>query len=252
MAVDEALRGAEDGWALSGCDLSPAEGISQLVEIQDVVAISAGRYQEVHVEVMDDKSSVGEFDLDQVDVPLTFYRALEHDGPGQLDALIKCLIAADPAVDQFADDVGVAGVLVSLGDHPDQQDAKRCLPAAVGPVRDVAWGVQVELGDSEVGMRTGLPVDACDVVARLIRCGPSVDLGVWVVPKPSRLLDRWAAERRTEVAVLQACQVLDYAEEAKSRSPGMLSSNCGTRDRLRRVRTVRGPAVARPRRARRT
>jgi hypothetical protein len=82
------LGSAEHGGALGGCDLSSAEGITKLVEVQDVVAISTGRYQEVNVEIMDDKSSLGEFDLDQVDVPPTFYWALEHDRPGQLDALV--------------------------------------------------------------------------------------------------------------------------------------------------------------------
>jgi hypothetical protein len=30
-------------------------------------------------------------------------------------------LAANPAVDQFPDDVGMPGVLRSLADHPDQQ-----------------------------------------------------------------------------------------------------------------------------------
>ncbi|MEV4063022.1 hypothetical protein [Nonomuraea dietziae] len=89
VSVDEALRSAEDRGALSGCDLALVEGISQLVEVQDVVAISTGWHQEVNVEVMDDKSSLGQFNLDQVDVPPTLYRALEHNGPGQLDALVE-------------------------------------------------------------------------------------------------------------------------------------------------------------------
>jgi hypothetical protein len=59
-----------------------------------VVAISTGRYEEVNVEVMDDKSGFGGFDLDQVDVPPTFYRALEHNGPRQLDALVEQQVTA--------------------------------------------------------------------------------------------------------------------------------------------------------------
>jgi len=59
-----------------------------------VVAISARRYQEVYVEVMDDKSSLGEFDLDKVDVPPAFYWALEHNGPRQLNALVQQQVAA--------------------------------------------------------------------------------------------------------------------------------------------------------------
>lgn len=94
VPVDEALRGAEDGGALGGCDVTLAEGIAKLVEVKDVVAISTGRYQEVKVEVMDDKSSLGGFDLDQIDVPPTFYWAFEHNGPGQLDALVKQEAAA--------------------------------------------------------------------------------------------------------------------------------------------------------------
>lgn len=94
VPVDEALRAVEDGGALGGCDVTLAEGIAKLVEVQDVVAISTGRYQEVKVEVMDDKSSLGGFDLHQIDVPPTFYWAFEHNRPGQLDALVKQQIAA--------------------------------------------------------------------------------------------------------------------------------------------------------------
>lgn len=89
VPVDETLGSAENGGALGRCDLPTAEGIGKLVEVQDVVALSTGRYQQVNVEIMDDKSSLGTFDLDQVDVPPTLYRALEHDGPGQLDALVE-------------------------------------------------------------------------------------------------------------------------------------------------------------------
>lgn len=89
VLVDEALRVTEDGGALGGRDLALAEGIAKLVEVQDVVAISTGRYQEVDVEVVDDKSSLGDVDLDQVDVPPTFYWTLKRNGPGQLDALVK-------------------------------------------------------------------------------------------------------------------------------------------------------------------
>ncbi len=94
VPLDEALRPAENGGALRGCDLALAESITKLVEVQDVVAISTGRYQEVNIEVMDDKSSLGEFDLDQVDVPPTFDWPFEHNGPGQLDALVKQQVAA--------------------------------------------------------------------------------------------------------------------------------------------------------------
>ena len=89
VPVDEALRVAEDGGALGGRGSALAEGIAKLVEVQDVVAISTGRYQEVDVEVVDDKSSLGDVDLDEVDVPPTFYWTLKRDGPGQLDALVK-------------------------------------------------------------------------------------------------------------------------------------------------------------------
>jgi hypothetical protein len=94
VPVDEALRSAQDCGALAGRDLSLAESVTEFVEVEQVVAISTGWYQEVDVEVTDDESSFGEFDLDQIDVPPTFYWTLEHDGPGQLDALVKQQIAA--------------------------------------------------------------------------------------------------------------------------------------------------------------
>ena len=94
VPVDEALRSAQDSGALAGCDLPLAEGITKFVEVQQVVASSTGRYQEVDVEILDDEAGLGEFDLDQVDVPPTFYGALEHNGPGQLDTLIKQQVTA--------------------------------------------------------------------------------------------------------------------------------------------------------------
>ena len=89
MPIDETLGSAQNGGALGCCDLSTAKGISEVVEVQDVVALSTGRYQQVNVEITHDKPSLGEFNLDQVDVPPTLYRAVEHNGPGQLDALVK-------------------------------------------------------------------------------------------------------------------------------------------------------------------
>jgi hypothetical protein len=90
VPVDEALGSAEHGGALGGSDLSLADGITKLVEVQDVVAISTGRDQEVNVEVMYDESRLGELDLDQIDVPPTFNWTIEHNGP----ALIKQQVAA--------------------------------------------------------------------------------------------------------------------------------------------------------------
>jgi hypothetical protein len=140
VSVDEALRSAEDGGALGGSELSLAEGIGELVEIQDVVAISTGRYQEVNVEVMDDKSGFGEFDLDQVDVPPTFYRALEYNGPGQLDALVEQQIAAidgrpskhlvlgqDPhVVGDNLSDLAAGAPLTRAVEDPDVLERWRC------------------------------------------------------------------------------------------------------------------------------
>ena len=94
MPLDKALGIPEDGGALGGCDLATAQSISKVVEIQYVIAISTGRYEKVGVEVMDDKSSLSAFDVDQVDVPPALHRAFEHNRPGQLDALVKQQIAA--------------------------------------------------------------------------------------------------------------------------------------------------------------
>jgi hypothetical protein len=140
VSVDEALRSAEDGGALGGCELSLAEGIGELVEIQDVVPISTGRHQEVNVEVMDDKSGFGEFDLDQVDVPPTFYRALKYNGPGQLDALVQQQVAAidgrpskhlilgqDPhVVGDNLSDLAAGTPLTRAVEDPDVLDQWRC------------------------------------------------------------------------------------------------------------------------------
>ncbi|WP_250907598.1 hypothetical protein [Nonomuraea sp. NEAU-A123] len=140
VSVDELLRSAQDRGALSGCDLALAEGITKFVEVQDVVTISTGWHQEVDVEVMDDKSSLGQFDLDQVDVPPTLYRALEHNRPGQLDALVEQEEAAidgrpsghlirgqEPSVvgDNLCDPAAGAPLTRSVQD-PDTLDERRC------------------------------------------------------------------------------------------------------------------------------
>ena len=140
VSVDEPLRSAENGGALGGCELSLAEGIGEVVEIQNVVAISTGRYQEVNVEVMDHKSGFGGLDLDQVDVPPTFYRALEYNGPGQLDALVEQQVAAidcrpskhlilgqDPhVVGDNLSDLAAGAPLTRAVEDPDVPDRWRC------------------------------------------------------------------------------------------------------------------------------
>ncbi|MFI7707209.1 hypothetical protein [Nonomuraea sp. NPDC049480] len=140
VPVDEALRSAEDRGALSGCDLALAKGISKLVEVQDVVTISTGWHQEVNVEVMDDKSGLGQFDLDQVDVPPALYRPLEHNGPGQLDALVEqqeaaidgrpsghFILGQEMCVvgDNVSDPAAGAPLTRSVKD-PDTLDERRC------------------------------------------------------------------------------------------------------------------------------
>lgn len=94
MPIHKALGSAEEGGALGSCDLAVPEGISKLVEVQDVIAISAGRDKKVDVEVMNDESGLGILDFDQVDVPPALDRALESYGPGQLDPLVEQQVAA--------------------------------------------------------------------------------------------------------------------------------------------------------------
>jgi hypothetical protein len=89
---------------------------------------------------MDDKSGFGEFDLDQVDVPPTFYWALEYNGPGQLDALVEQQVAAidgrpsehlilgqDPyVVGDNLSDLAAGAPLTRAVDDPDVLDRWRC------------------------------------------------------------------------------------------------------------------------------
>jgi dipeptidase E len=72
---------------------------------------------------------------------------------------------ADRAVDELADDVGLPGVPVGLGDHVDQDLVQRHLAAVLRPPWHVAGGVQPERADGGVGMRPSPLVQARDLFA---------------------------------------------------------------------------------------
>ena len=54
------------------------------------------------------------------------------------------LVLATFAIDEFPDDVGVAGVLGRFGDHADEKDPQSRVAAVLWPVRNRPWCLQVE------------------------------------------------------------------------------------------------------------
>src|SRR4051794_24527523 len=69
------------------------------------------------------------------------------------------------AVDQLADDVGLARVPVRFGDHVHQDAVQRHLAAIIRPPRHVADVVYRERFDRRIGMRPGAMVQVDDLLA---------------------------------------------------------------------------------------
>src|SRR5262249_56124068 len=84
------------------------------------------------------------------------------------------LVRAALPVDEFADDVGVTGVLGCFSNHPDEQDAQGGIPPVLGPVRDRPGCLQVERCDDAIGVGAGTPGQTGDVLAWLLGPGPHV------------------------------------------------------------------------------
>jgi hypothetical protein len=118
---------------------------------------------------------------------------------------------ADRAVDELADDVGLPGVPVGLGDHVDQDLVQRHLAAVLRPPRDMTDVVQRERADGGVGMRPGPPVQAGDLLTGLVGGGPHVRVGLGVVLQPGQRLAERAPEGIAEVPELHAGHVLDQS-----------------------------------------
>src|SRR5689334_24646696 len=100
--------------------------------------------------------------------------ALEPAPVGLPPRLVACrhvvvaLTQAGRAVDELADDIGLPGVPVGLGDHVDQDLVQGHLAAALRPPGDMADVVQRERADGGVGMRPGPPVQAGDLLTGLL------------------------------------------------------------------------------------
>jgi hypothetical protein len=62
------------------------------------------------------------------------------------------------AVDELAKDVGMAGMLGSLGNHADQKDTQRGVPPILRPMGDRPRGVELEILDGPVCVRAS-PLD---------------------------------------------------------------------------------------------
>lgn len=118
------------------------------------------------------------------------------------------------AVDELSQDIGVASMLGSLGDHANEQHAQGGGPAVFGPVRHLARGFECEIRDGPVGMRAGTLIEPDDVLAGLVGPGPHVCAfpDRTVLDPGQRLLCR-PVERFAEVSVLKACQMLDQAQQ---------------------------------------
>ena len=120
---------------------------------------------------------------------------------------------AGGAVDELADDVGLPGVPVGLGDHVDQDLVQRHLAPALRPPRHMTDRVQRERADGGVGVRPGLPVQAGDLLARLVDCGPHVRVGFGVIRQPRQRLAERAPEAIAEIAEFHAGHMLDQSQQ---------------------------------------
>ena len=80
-------------------------------------------------------------------------------------------------VDELADDVGLAGVPVGLGDHVHQDPVQRDLTPPLLPPRYVAGCVQGQRADRGVRVRPGPVVQLDDVAAWLLGRGPHIRVG---------------------------------------------------------------------------
>src|SRR6202022_186622 len=108
------------------------------------------------------------------------------------------------AVDELADDVGLPGMPVGLGDHVDQDLVERHLAPVIRPPRHMTDRIQRERADNGVGVRPGPPVQAGDLRARFVGGGPHVRVGFGVILQPWQPLAEWAAEAIPEIPELHA------------------------------------------------
>ena len=125
------------------------------------------------------------------------------------------VVGPDPGrpVDELADDVGVTGVPVGLGDHVHQDLVQRDLAAPLPPPRHVAGRVQGQRGDRGVRVRPRPAIEPGDVAARLLGGGPHVRVGLGAFLQPWQRLVEGLAEHLAEIPELHAGQVLDQAEQ---------------------------------------
>ena len=118
------------------------------------------------------------------------------------------------AVQLLAQDVGVPGVPVGLGEHVDH-DVEQ-LHVRARPPRHVAGRVDVESRDRRVRVVPDAPVAVDDLGPRLVRGGPQVGEGLEVVvPPPGQSFGKRAPEDVAEVPGLGAGEVLDQTEEVR-------------------------------------
>lgn len=92
------------------------------------------------------------------------------------------VIGSGGAVDEFADDVGMAGVLRGLPDHPDEYCAERRRAVALIPVGYRPWRIKVESGDSQVRVLAGSVVETDDRLAGFLGRGPHPGIGIGLIP----------------------------------------------------------------------
>jgi hypothetical protein len=84
----------------------------------------------------------------------------------------------DDAVDELTDEVRVPGVPVRFGSHPDDGVMQGYLVLAGRPPRHAPGRVQRQGVDSGVAVLSRPAVQADDLLARLVRGGPHVRVGL--------------------------------------------------------------------------
>ena len=117
-------------------------------------------------------------------------------------------------VDQLADDVGLPGVPIGLGDHVDENPVQCHRPLLLGrPPGHLADRVERQLGDGGVGVRPHPPVAILDLRPGLLGRRPQVGVELGALLPARQRLGKRTPEGVAEVARVDHREVLDQAEQ---------------------------------------
>ena len=119
-------------------------------------------------------------------------------------------------VDQFAHDVGVTGVPGRLDAHVDEDLLQGHPPTLARPPRNLARRVERKRLDRRVAVRGRPLMELDDRGPSLVRRRPQVRVRFSVVSRPREDQRARPAEHLAKVPNLDACRVLDQAEQVRA------------------------------------